>query len=313
MRYTPTIAAALTLFVAIGCSCTKNPAETASGRPGAVAIEVGSYKISDADIKAEMEMLPAQYKMLVATKEGKKGFVEQLVDKELFYQESVSSGIDKNPEVAAELEKVRRTLLAQRFIKSKLKGLEENIKDDALKSFYEKNKKDFASPEKVSAKHILVKDEKVASDLQGKITADPRQFEELAKKHSIDSSAKNGGDLGTLERDGLVKEFADALDKLKKEGEISPVVKTQFGYHIIKFGRRQAGEPPKFDEIKEEVREAYLRKALKESYDKIVGDLKKKYKVVEHEDVIVKVFDDKEKKDAPTGAKEAGNPKEAGK
>jgi peptidyl-prolyl cis-trans isomerase C len=85
---------------------------------------------------------------------------------------------------------------------------------------------------KVKASHILVKKRSQAASILNELQAGA-DFRELAKKHSICSSGKKGGDLGFFTRGKMVKEFEKAAFSLSK-GELSGLVKTEFGYHIIK-------------------------------------------------------------------------------
>ena len=84
----------------------------------------------------------------------------------------------------------------------------------------------------LQAKHILVSHEYEAKDILRKLTQG-ESFEKLASDFSICSSAKNGGDLGQFPKGRMVPAFEKALLAIKP-GEISPIVRTQFGYHIIK-------------------------------------------------------------------------------
>lgn len=84
----------------------------------------------------------------------------------------------------------------------------------------------------LKASHILVKNEFEAKDLQKKL-ADGKSFEELAKDFSLCPSSRNGGDLGEFSKGRMVPEFEKALLSLKP-GEISGVVRTQFGHHLIR-------------------------------------------------------------------------------
>lgn len=84
----------------------------------------------------------------------------------------------------------------------------------------------------LKASHILVKNEFEAKDLQKKIS-DGKSFEELAKDFSLCPSSRNGGDLGEFPKGRMVPEFEKALLSLKP-GEISGIVRTQFGHHLIK-------------------------------------------------------------------------------
>ncbi|HII36464.1 MAG TPA: peptidylprolyl isomerase [Nitrosopumilaceae archaeon] len=85
---------------------------------------------------------------------------------------------------------------------------------------------------KVHCAHILVGKLSLAQEIKAKI-ANGESFANLAKQHSIDSSKKRGGDLGFFGRGTMVQEFEKAAFALEK-GQVSEIVKTQFGYHIIK-------------------------------------------------------------------------------
>jgi len=85
---------------------------------------------------------------------------------------------------------------------------------------------------KVHCAHILVEKLSLAQEIKTKI-ANGESFANLAKQHSIDSSKKRGGDLGFFGRGTMVREFEKAAFALEK-GQVSDIVKTQFGYHIIK-------------------------------------------------------------------------------
>lgn len=85
---------------------------------------------------------------------------------------------------------------------------------------------------KLKAKHILVKHEYEAKDILRKLQ-EGKSFEELAKDFSICPSARNGGDLGEFPKGRMVPAFEKALMQLK-ENEVSGIVRTQFGYHLIK-------------------------------------------------------------------------------
>lgn len=86
--------------------------------------------------------------------------------------------------------------------------------------------------EYLRASHILVKHEYEAKDLQKKL-AEGKSFEELAKDFSLCPSSRNGGDLGEFQKGRMVAAFEKALLTLRP-GEISGVVRTQFGYHLIR-------------------------------------------------------------------------------
>jgi len=87
-------------------------------------------------------------------------------------------------------------------------------------------------PNKVRCAHILVKTEKEANEVLERLKKGEK-FANIAKEVSLCPSGKRGGDLGTFGRGKMVKEFGNAAFALQK-GQISPIVKTKFGYHVIK-------------------------------------------------------------------------------
>lgn len=132
------------------------------------------------------------------------------------------------------------------------------VADDEIRQFYEKNSKQFETPAKVRARHILIRpDEKTPDREKAKKEAREKaesilkrikggeKFPELAKKYSGDpGSASRAGDLGWFQKGMMVKPFEDAVFTLKK-GEVSGIVETQFGYHIILLeDKLEAGTMP---------------------------------------------------------------------
>jgi peptidyl-prolyl cis-trans isomerase D len=149
-----------------------------------------------------------------------------------------------------------------------LKGYK--IKEKELKDYYDKNLNSFKVPEKIRARHILVKTKKEAEELLKKLKNNGN-FIELAKKYSIGPSAKNGGDLGYFTKGQMVPTFEKAAFALKK-GEISNIVKTQFGYHIIKLVDIKKASVEPFEKVKDSIKNTlennYAESKMNEFYKK---------------------------------------------
>ncbi len=268
-----------------GCSKKATSSETKEQPKGKIVIEVGDSKVTEQDLKEEMENLPEQLKHIVNTKEGRKEFIDSIVKREIVYLEAKKEGLDKDEKILRDLEKLKKRIVIDTYLRKKVLT-ETKVDDKELKEYYEKNKKDFEEPEKTHSKHILVKDKKLADELYEKLKKDPTKFEAFAQEHSIDSSGKQGGDIGSHEKGTLVPEYEAALEKLKKSGDISPVVKSQFGYHIIKLVNREKGKIPPFEEIKEELKEIYIKENQRKVFDKLLEDLKKKYNVKIYDELL---------------------------
>jgi peptidyl-prolyl cis-trans isomerase C len=146
---------------------------------------------------------------------------------------------------------------------------DKNIKDPDVQKYY-LDFRDFFDRITVRASHIVLRVPPTASaseravarnkllELRGQIVAGKLDFAAAAKAHSQCPSAQSGGDIGTFPRKFVVDEsFARAAFALKP-GEISDVVQTDYGLHLIKVTERKPGQPSDFNKIKAEVREFYL-------------------------------------------------------
>lgn len=142
------------------------------------------------------------------------------------------------------------------------------VTDAEIKAWYDGHKDRFQVPEERRASHILIASEKLGKDkakakaeaLLAEIRKNPAAFADLAKKNSDDpGSASKGGDLGFFGRGAMVKSFEDATMSLK-EGEISGVVESDFGFHIIKLTGIHAAKEKPLAEVRGEI-EGELKKA----------------------------------------------------
>lgn len=156
-----------------------------------------------------------------------------------------------------------------------LESLKKDVKftDDDLQNYYKENAARYGVPEERRASHILIKVDRSASaderskakakaeDILAQVRKTPGEFAALAKKNSQDEgSAPNGGDLDFFSRGAMVKEF-DAAVYAMKPGEISNLVETDFGYHIIQLTGTRGGDKKPFEAVRAEV-EAEVRKQL---------------------------------------------------
>lgn len=277
------LATALAVAPLAGC---KGKTETGSApvkKEGAVIAEVNGDTITTGDFKHELENLPPYLKPMADTPEGKKELLDTMVVRELILQQAKKDGLDKSPEVAAKLEELKKRVVVESFLKKKVEE-QAKVSDEEMKKFYEENKDKFKSGEQVKASHILMKTEKEAQDVLKELKGGAK-FEELAKKHSIDSAAAKGGELGWFSKGSMVPEFESVVFGLK-EGETSGIVKTKFGYHIIKLtGKRPAGTRT-LDEVKEQITAALLPAKQQEVFQKLKDEIKKGAKVSVKEDVL---------------------------
>ncbi|OYU27467.1 MAG: peptidylprolyl isomerase [Burkholderiales bacterium PBB2] len=148
-----------------------------------------------------------------------------------------------------------------------------SFSEEDLRKYYNENASRYTVAEERRASHILIKADKdskpderakakaKAEELLAQARKNPAHFAELARKNSQDEgSAVNGGDLDFFGRGAMVKPFEDAAYALK-QGEISPLVESEFGYHIIQLTGQRGGEKKSFESLRAEI-EAEVRKQL---------------------------------------------------
>ncbi len=163
------------------------------------------------------------------------------------------------------------------------------VSDDEVKTFYNDNKEQLKEEPQVKASHILIGVDSSASPEEKKKAREKaeallkeirggKDFAEAAKASSTCPSKEQGGDLGYFGKGQMVPQFEQTAFAMKV-GEISDVVETQFGYHIIKLTDKTGGEAPKLDDIKEKIA-TYLKgqKTQKAVFD-FVTKLRKDAKV----------------------------------
>ena len=232
---------ALALCVA-GTGCKQQgggEAQKEGGKKGVVIAEVNGATITDNDFYKEQETLPPYLKPMTETPEGRKEMLDTMVVRELILQQAQKDGIDKSPAVEAKLAELKKRVVVEAFLKKKVEE-SANVTDAEMKDFYNKNLDKFKTGEQIRASHILVKSETEAKDIEKQLKAGAK-FEDLAKKYSMDGAAPKGGDLGWFGKGSMLPDFEKVAFGLK-EGETSGIVKTKFGYHIIKAtGKRAAG------------------------------------------------------------------------
>ena len=163
--------------------------------------------------------------------------------------------------------------------------------EDEVTAFYEAHKQEYVEPHQVLCQHILVKGSNDAAldkikEIRERIVNDKADFAEEAKKHSDCPSGAQGGSLGWFGRGMMVPEFDKAAFEMKK-GEVSGVVTTEFGYHIIYKADERGGGQQTIVDVHDQIKDLLRHEARGKAMDAYVADLREKatieYKDVKHE------------------------------
>jgi peptidyl-prolyl cis-trans isomerase C len=283
-NFTTAAAIALSLAMLVGCQSKSAPeGQKDQIKGGQTLAEVNGGIITTADFKNEVETLPPYLRPMAETPEGKKELLDTMIIREIIMQQAQKDGLDKSKEVTDKLEELKKRIIVEAFLKKKVEA-QTSLTDADLRKFYDQNKEKLKTGEQVRASHILVKSESEAQDILGQLKSGGN-FEQLAAKYSIDAAKTKGGDLGWFGKGSMIPEFEKVVFAMKT-GETSGIVKTQFGYHIIKLtGKRPAGIPP-FDEVKDQLKAKLVPEKQQEVFQKLKDELKKGAKYSINEDVL---------------------------
>ncbi|TFG92803.1 MAG: peptidylprolyl isomerase [Syntrophobacterales bacterium] len=314
--YISIVIIAITVFAAQ--SCKKGEAKFPEGT---VAVVNGTIITQD-EFNTELTMMQKQFasqgqvdpEQLASMR---KEVLEGIINRKVLYQESQKKGIEVDDvAVNGQLATIKKQFPAEGSFEKMLEGL--NLTEDSLKiqlrsgvaiqklieqevmarieisdketkDYYDKNPDLFKQPEKIQARHILIKVEEGASEADKaealkKIKGIQKEFKaggdfvELAKKHSECPSSSNGGDLGFFARGQMVQPFEDVAFSLKT-GETSDVVETRFGYHLIQVGDKQPETISEYKDVKDKLAPYLKRMNAGEEAKKYIESLKKAAKI----------------------------------
>ncbi len=204
-----------------------------SKKEGNVIARFDGTTLTDTDFTKRVTGLPKDFQTIVLRKRA--DFVQEMVNEHFLEKEARKRNLENDPEVKDILESAQRKILVSKLVEVEVDKKVSLGSDEALK-YYEANKEKFMSPLLLRVSHILVRTEKEAWEIKNQL-ASGADFEELARKRSMDNTASRGGDVGFFQKGQLIPEFEEVAFKLKK-GQVSDVLKTQFGYHVLKLTDR---------------------------------------------------------------------------
>jgi peptidyl-prolyl cis-trans isomerase C len=247
--------------------------------------KAGSIRVTSKDLAAEIENTPEAYKTYLSTLEGKKQFLDILLRERILLNAAERSGIVRNKEIQQNLKdyrermkeqetEYRKGLLLREYLRQ-LRDKDLKVDDAEVQQYYDERRADYQNPVRVTPAHILTQTEEEAKAALKRLKAG-EDFAKVAKEISTDPSAENGGKIPEVMKGDLsdIPEFEAALFKLKP-GQVSGVVKTKIGYHIIK----KIGEMKLPEQSFEQAGPQIRRVLEKKKFDEWVEKAKKEQKV----------------------------------
>jgi len=249
------LALTITAVAALGLSlpaCKKNEP---------FVIKVGNEKITENDLNDKLSTTSADFQKFAATPIGRKHFFDLVVQQSVVIEAAKKAGIEKQAEFKKALEDFKNEQQKQLadykdglLMDIYLKEIREKIKasDNEIQDYYNEHKSVFEQPIAYTVRHILVSDKETAQNAYERLK-NGAKFEQVAKEVSKDTTAQNGGLLGPVKQGALVPEFEAVALKLKNN-EMSEIIETRYGFHIILKVSEQKLSPIPVDEAKENIK-----------------------------------------------------------
>jgi peptidyl-prolyl cis-trans isomerase C len=229
----------------------KNPQENR------IIAKVDGTSITEEDVRIALDELNAGLPQQMGPPERRQYAIDYLIDLKIVAGAAAKEKIADTADFKKRLDQTRDRLLMESLL---TREGDKGTTDVAMKKFYDESVASLKSGQEVKARHILVEKEEEAKAALERLKKG-EDFSKLAAELSKDpGSGKEGGDLGWFEKERMVPEFAEAAFKLDKGG-VSDIVKTQFGFHIIKLDDKRDKAPPPFDDVKEQLKRYLMQKA----------------------------------------------------
>ena len=267
----------LLLILGVFCGCSSDNNEDK------VIAKIGDYTITVKDLNERISNLPEKYREVVRSR--KEEYLKDLIKDTLLFQEAVRKDIDRDKEVQNLIEEAKKKIIVARLLQDEVDN-NVVITDEDIELFYTANKDKYMTPEVMRVSHILVLSKDDAYDILEEINSGVN-FEDLARAKSVDPTAQRAGDIGYFPKGQLLPEFEEAC-ALLNIGEISGIVQTTLGYHIIKLTDRKPPQVRLLSTVKEDVKARLRVLEKKRLFNKLLEDIEERTTIEINEEILNK-------------------------
>lgn len=232
--------------------------------PSPILVSVDGARLT----KAEFDLyLPEDYQDILTSEELEE-YLDRWITTQLLYNEARRLGVDTSKEIESRLEQYRKDLVADQLVQQVIDE-KATVSEDEVRAYYDEHAYEYQTEFRVS--HILVDTIEDAEKVKAKIGQN--SFTYLARRYSIDKHSGAGGDLGYLSKGNMIAEFESVVFNMKT-GDVSDIIATEFGYHILTVTDiREARFPLDFEEAKGEIANDLLLEKRAAVYDSLVAGL----------------------------------------
>jgi len=282
----------LLLMLQLGWGCEKSGEKALGSKE---LVRINNVSISLEEFRQMSERQPLEGKMRLLDAKGLKDFLDNyVITREVLYQEAKQKGLDQNKELLAKVDDFKRAMMIDALLEEVLKGKAE-VSEEEIKRYYKENESFFTEPLEVNIRHIVVNSEPVLKEVLTRL-ARGESFEKLAFNYNVDKSREDGGNLGYLRRGQLAPSFAqfeEAAFSLRKKGDLSEVIRTPYGYHILRLEEMRGTTVRPLHQVKEKIRFFLQAKNKQEAYLQYMKEAKSRAKIIFNE----KLWAEEEKKE----------------
>ncbi len=253
-----------------------------------VIIKAGSSKLTKQDLQEDLKSFPPQTKAFLSSPEGLNRLKDELIKREVLYEEAKKKGLAKSEDFKKRMEEFKKITLINMLLEQELKAVQQDVTEQEAREYYDKHKDEFIKPTERRLSQIVVKNEDEAKKVYEKIDKG-EEFEKIAKELSTDEKTKaSGGDLGFFKKGQLNQQIENAVFSLRK-GQVSMPLTYKGELYIFKVTDVK-GTPVEFDQIKSQLIEQLKAKKQQDWFNSYIEELKKKHKVEVNEKTLQEIL-----------------------
>jgi len=250
---------------------------------GPIVAKINNIPIALEDFNQEIQIYNANVpenrpELKITTREQKISYLKnEVVRRTLLYQNALDKGLDRNEDVLSALDKTKMQLLVMELIKQVSEKVDVTSKE--IEDYYNNYKEQLKEPEERQIREIVLANEQDARDILIQLLQGA-DFATLARTNSKSPSAKDGGDLGFIKKDGKNAQldavaFSDSLEV----GKISSIFKTSDGYSIIKLEGKRGGKQKPLSEIWDDIKKGLIFLKQQQIIEEMIGKLSREAKI----------------------------------
>lgn len=277
-------------LILIVLSCAKKEEEKVEKKETVIAV-VGDHKITDAMLQKRMAEFAPALRARYSSPEGKREFLEKLVEEKVLLYAGKVKGYDKDPEIQGRIEQYLSNLYRGRIYQEISKEIPSKIDQAKLKEYYDSHINEFLTPPMVRLRRLVTdSEEKAKRALQELKKGVP--FEKVLQKYCTDKSLiERKGDTNYLRKGGIYPpELNDVAFSLQKADDISDVIRTSRGWEIIQLIDKKEPEPEDFLAAIPKIRQKIIMELRNELVERTLDEIRTKVGVEIYWDRFEKIF-----------------------